>query len=68
MTSILDLDPELLPSATVGSVAMLRNETLKSELAGFAEKVWSDLALLKVAHEDAVWPSCQQAAQIGLAH
>jgi hypothetical protein len=30
-----------------------------SELAGFSEQVWSDLALRKLAQENPIWPASQ---------
>jgi len=58
----------LRPAALVGSIAMLRNQSLKPEFAGFAEQVGADFALFEIAHEDAIRPASQQPGQIGFAH
>jgi hypothetical protein len=47
---------------------MLGNEALKSELAGMAEKVGTNLALLEVAEEDAIDWSRQQSGKVGFPH
>jgi hypothetical protein len=51
----------LLPAAAVWSIAMLRHQALKAELAGLAEQVRSFFTLLKIAQEYAVRPSRQEA-------
>ena len=56
MLSVLDLDPVLLPTATIWPIAMLGDQPLQPKFTSFAEQVWPDLALLKVANEDAVTP------------
>jgi hypothetical protein len=68
MLPVFDLDPVLLTTAAVWSIAMLRNQAFKSELACFAKKVRPDLSLLELAEECPIRPPSQQAGQIGLAH
>jgi hypothetical protein len=59
VTSVLDLDPVRRAAGAVPALAALGNHALQPELAGVAEQVWSDLALLEVADEDAIRPPDQ---------
>jgi len=44
---------------SLGSAMLSRNSLLKAKLAGFAEEVGTDLALLERRDEDAVRSQCQ---------
>jgi len=68
MLAVLDLDPVLRSTGTIGPITPLRNQTLKPELARLAKQGRPDFSLLEIAHEDAIRPARQQAGEIGLAH
>jgi hypothetical protein len=68
MFPVLDLDPVLRSTSAVATITPLRNQSLKPEFAGLAEQIWADLALLEIAHEDAVRSAGQEPGQIGFAH
>ena len=66
MLLVLDFNPVFRPAAAIGSIGALGDQTLEAELAGLAEQVRANLALLEVADEDAVRPARQQPLQVGL--
>ena len=68
MRPVLHLDPMFRPASLIRPIPPLRHQTLQSHPAGGAKQVRPDLALLERCHEDAVWPSRQQAVEVGLAH
>jgi hypothetical protein len=49
MTSVLHLDPVRRSAAAIDALPALRDQALKSELAGLPEQVRPDLALFELA-------------------
>ena len=49
MAAVPGLDPMLLTTAALRSIAMLGYQTLQAKFASFAEQVRSDLTLLEIA-------------------
>ena len=54
------------PAATIGTVAVLRDQALEPHQAGCAEQVRADFALLERCGEYAIPPTRQQPRQVGL--
>jgi len=59
MLSVLDLSPVLRPAALIGPVAAFRHQPLQSHVAGGAEEIRSDLALLERIDEETLRPESQ---------
>jgi hypothetical protein len=57
MLRIFHLYPVRRSAGAIGAIAMLRYQTLESELSSLAEQVRSDLALFKRRDEDTVGPA-----------
>jgi hypothetical protein len=67
MLPVLDLDPVIAPTAAVGALAMLRDQTFKPHAAGRLEQLRPNLALLEWRHEDPLGPPAEQLRQVRLA-
>ena len=64
---VLHLDPVRRGADAIGAVAMFRNQALEPELAGLAEQIRADIALLEGGDEDPIGAPCQQPGEIGFA-
>jgi hypothetical protein len=64
VTSVFHLNPTFLPAAAIWSIAMLRYQALKPELARLPEQVGADLALFERRSEDAIRPASQQPLKV----
>jgi hypothetical protein len=59
MLPVLDLDLAIETAGTIGTMAVLGDQTLQPQLARMTEQVRADLTLLERRHVDAVDPPGQ---------
>jgi hypothetical protein len=57
MTSVFYFDPVRRSAAAIWTIAALRYQAFQTHVAGRAEQVGADLALLKVTDENALRPA-----------
>ena len=65
---VLDLDPVRRPAGAIWPVPTLRDQPFKPHVAGGAEQVRADLALLEGCDENPIGAARQQPREVGLAH
>ena len=68
MFAVLHFDPVGRAAAAVRAISRLRDKALEAKLAGFAEEVGTDLALLERRDKHAVRTTSERPCKIGFAH